>query len=83
MDEEMVKFISSANIACGFHGGDPMVIDKTIKISKEHHVAVGAHPGFPDLLGFGRRNMDLTQQEKKISRFAPNINHFMVEFYEE
>ncbi|AYO29538.1 LamB/YcsF family protein [Biomaibacter acetigenes] len=63
IDDEVVKFISSANIACGFHGGDPMVIDKTVKISKEHHVAVGAHPGFPDLLGFGRRNMDLTQQE--------------------
>lgn len=65
MDEEIVKFISSANIACGFHAGDPMVMDKTVDISKKNGVALGAHPGFPDLVGFGRRNMDVSPAEAK------------------
>jgi len=65
MDEEVAKFISSANIACGFHAGDPVVMDNTVRTAFENHVAVGAHPGFPDLMGFGRRNMDLAPQEIK------------------
>jgi UPF0271 protein len=63
LDEEVIKFITSANIACGWHAGDPLVMRKTIQMAKENGVAVGAHPGFPDLLGFGRRNMDCTQEE--------------------
>jgi len=62
-DEEMMRFISSANIACGFHGGDPKVMEKTVKLAREHGVQVGAHPGYPDLLGFGRRVMDLSPEE--------------------
>jgi UPF0271 protein len=63
MDEEVMPHISSANIACGYHGGDPLVMDKTVKLAKAHGVGVGAHPGYPDLMGFGRRNMDCTPQE--------------------
>jgi UPF0271 protein len=63
LDEEMIPLISSANIACGFHGGDPGVMKKTIALAQEHGVALGAHPGFPDLLGFGRRKIDATLEE--------------------
>ncbi len=63
MDVKVIKHISSANIACGYHAGDPQVMDKTVKLAKEHGVAVGAHPGYPDLVGFGRRNMDCTPDE--------------------
>ena len=62
-DEDLIPFISSANIACGFHGGDPSVMRQTVSIAKRHGVAVGAHPGFPDLMGFGRRNMDISLEE--------------------
>jgi UPF0271 protein len=62
-DHEVMDYISSANIACGWHGGDPMVMEQTVRIAKEKGVAVGAHPGYPDLMGFGRRRMDLTMQE--------------------
>ena len=65
MDSEIMKYISSANIACGFHAGDPQVMDKTVKMAVENSVAVGAHPGYPDLMGFGRRSMTLTQDEIK------------------
>ncbi len=65
MDEEVMKFITSANVACGFHAGDPLVMRKTVKIAKELEVAVGAHPGFPDLMGFGRRYMDISQEEAR------------------
>lgn len=64
-DEEMMPYISSANIACGFHGGDPHVMRQTVALAKEHGVEIGAHPGFPDLLGFGRRAMDCTAGEVK------------------
>lgn len=64
-DEEMMKYISSANIACGFHGGDPHVMKRTIQLAKEYEVAIGAHPGFPDLMGFGRRYMTCTPEEVK------------------
>ncbi|MCK9364257.1 MAG: 5-oxoprolinase subunit PxpA [Syntrophales bacterium] len=63
MDGEVIKHISSANIACGYHAGDPQVMSKTVKLAWENGVAVGAHPGYPDLVGFGRRNMDCTPAE--------------------
>ena len=63
LDEEVIPLISSANIACGFHAGDPAVMKRTIAIAKESGVALGAHPGFPDLLGFGRRSMDVSLEE--------------------
>ena len=62
-DAEVMEYISSANIACGWHAGDPMVMEQTVRLAKEKGVAVGAHPGYPDLLGFGRRRMDLTPPE--------------------
>lgn len=65
MDEEVIKFISSANIACGFHASDPLVMAKTVELAKENRVKVGAHPGFPDLVGFGRRNMNVSSAELK------------------
>ena len=63
LDEELIPLISSANIACGFHAGDPTVMRDTIDIAKKNGVAIGAHPGFPDLIGFGRRNLDASQTE--------------------
>src|SRR5210317_1454026 len=65
LDEEVIPLISSANIACGFHAGDPHVMRHTIAIAKEHGVAPGAHPGFPDLIAFGRRNIDASLDEIK------------------
>lgn len=65
MDEEVIKYVSSVNIACGWHAGDPLIMENTIKLAKENGVAIGAHPGYPDLLGFGRRNMDLTPKEAR------------------
>lgn len=65
LDEEVAKYITSANIACGWHAGDAMVMDKTVKLAVKENVAIGAHPGFPDLLGFGRRDMKLTKEEAK------------------
>ncbi len=63
MDEAVIGYITSANIACGWHAGDPTVMDRTVKMAVEHGVGVGAHPGYPDLLGFGRRNMDCSPEE--------------------
>lgn len=63
LDEEVIPLISSANIACGFHAGDPTVMRHTIAIAKKNGVAIGAHPGFPDLIGFGRRNLDASLEE--------------------
>ena len=65
LDEEVIPLISSANIACGFHAGDPTVMKHTISLARENGVAVGAHPGFPDLIGFGRRSMDASLEEIK------------------
>jgi len=62
-DEAIMPLISSANVACGFHGGDPHVIRKTVALAVKHGVAVGAHPSLPDLMGFGRRVMDVTPAE--------------------
>ena len=62
-DAEIMKYITSANIACGFHAGDPLVIEKTIKLALENNVSIGAHPGYPDLVGFGRRSMKVSNDE--------------------
>jgi UPF0271 protein len=62
-DKEVMDYLSSANIACGWHAGDPVVMEETVRLAKEKGVAVGAHPGYPDLMGFGRRPMDLTHSE--------------------
>ena len=62
-DAGLMKAITSANIAAGFHGGDPSVLRDTVRLAREHGVAVGAHPGFADLAGFGRREMRLTARE--------------------
>ena len=65
LDEEVIKHISSANVACGFHAGDPVWMRRTVELAEEHNVAVGAHPSFPDLVGFGRRSMTVTPEEAK------------------
>lgn len=65
LDEEVAKYISSANIACGWHAGDPMIMDKTVEIAIKENIAIGAHPGYPDLMGFGRREMKITSEEAK------------------
>ncbi len=65
MDEEVIPLISSANVACGYHASDPIVMQKTIAMTKKFGTAVGAHPGFPDLMGFGRRNLSVSPAEAK------------------
>lgn len=65
LDGEIIPVISSANIACGFHAGDPLILNKTIENCKAQETAIGAHPGYPDLMGFGRRKMDVTPDEAK------------------
>ena len=62
-DAQLMPLVTSANVACGSHAGDPAVMRKTVRLARAHGVAVGAHPGFPDLAGFGRREMRLTPQE--------------------
>jgi len=62
-DEEMMQYISSANIAGGFHAGDPTTMRKTVALAKDYGVAVGVHPGYRDLVGFGRREMDVPPDE--------------------
>lgn len=62
-DDALLPLISSANVACGFHAGDPRVMERTIAQARGHGVAVGAHPGFPDLVGFGRRTITATPDE--------------------
>ena len=63
VDEDILPFVTSANIACGFHAGDPAVMRKTVALALKNNVAIGAHPGLPDLVGFGRRQMDISPQE--------------------
>jgi 5-oxoprolinase (ATP-hydrolysing) subunit A len=62
-DEAVMPFITSANIACGFHAGDPLVMQSTIRLAKKYKLAIGAHPSWPDLQGFGRREMNLSAEE--------------------
>jgi len=64
-DEEILRWVTSANVACGWHGGDPHVMRQTVARAKALGVAVGAHPSYPDLLGFGRRAMQITRQEAR------------------
>lgn len=65
MDEKIIPLITSANVACGFHASDPVVMEKTIAMAEKANIRVGAHPGFPDLMGFGRRNMVISPEEAK------------------
>ncbi|MBJ7947456.1 MULTISPECIES: 5-oxoprolinase subunit PxpA [Bacillus cereus group] len=62
-DDEILPFVTSINVACGFHAGDPIVMRQTVEKALKHNVAIGAHPGFPDLIGFGRRNMNVSASE--------------------
>ncbi|WP_336882071.1 5-oxoprolinase subunit PxpA [Priestia koreensis] len=62
-DQEILNYVTSANIACGFHAGDPSVMRKTVQFALANNVAIGAHPGLPDLVGFGRRNMAISSDE--------------------
>jgi 5-oxoprolinase (ATP-hydrolysing) subunit A len=64
-DVELMPFLSSANVACGYHGGDPHVMRNTVRLARKHGVGLGAHVSFPDLIGFGRRRMDISAQELK------------------
>lgn len=64
-DSEVIPYISSANVACGFHASDPSVMSDTVKLAKAGGVAIGAHPGYPDLVGFGRRNMKVSAKDLK------------------
>jgi UPF0271 protein len=65
VDDDIIVSLTSANLACGFHAGDPSVMRRTVQLARDHGVAVGAHPGFPDLLGFGRRNLNATPAQVK------------------
>src|ERR1700730_2714933 len=62
-DETVMPLIASSNVACGFHAGDSMTMVTTVRSAVRHGVAVGAHPGLPDLLGFERRNMAISSQQ--------------------
>ena len=62
-DAKAMAYIDQANIACGFHAGDPLVIRRTLQLAKQHHVMVGAHPAYPDLVGFGRRSLHCSDTE--------------------
>jgi UPF0271 protein len=62
-DDAVIKSITSANVACGYHAGDPAVMRRTVRRAREAGVAIGAHPGFPDLAGFGRREMHMSPQD--------------------
>jgi UPF0271 protein len=62
-DEHLIPLVSSVNIACGFHAGDPLTIERTIRLASAAEAAIGAHPGYPDLVGFGRRDLDMAADE--------------------
>jgi len=64
-DEEMMRHVTSISVGCGFHGGDPHVMRKTVALARHYGVAIGAHPGYPDLIGFGRRKIEVTPEEAK------------------
>ena len=65
LDDQIIDCVSSVNVACGWHAGDPVVMEKTVRLCKEKGVAVGGHPGYPDLMGFGRRRMKLSFDETR------------------
>ena len=62
-DARLLDALSSANVACGFHSGDPVTMERTVRLCLDRGVAIGAHPGFHDLVGFGRRTIDMTRSE--------------------
>ncbi len=63
LDEQVIPLITSANVACGYHASDPLVMKQTVSLAQKAGIEIGAHPGFPDLQGFGRRNMDVSPSE--------------------
>ncbi|CAA6815878.1 MAG: Lactam utilization protein LamB [uncultured Sulfurovum sp.] len=63
LDEKIMPYIQMANLACGFHASDPVTMHKSIKLCKEHNIQIGCHPSYPDLVGFGRRDMTCTPEE--------------------
>lgn len=65
MDGQVLPYLTSANVACGFHASDPLVMSRTVALAREQGVAIGAHPGYPDLVGFGRRNLAVSPAELK------------------
>ncbi len=65
MDERIIPLVTSANVACGYHASDPVVMQRTVREAKKAGIGVGAHPGFPDLMGFGRREMAVSPAEAK------------------
>jgi UPF0271 protein len=69
-DERLIPLVSSVNIACGAHAGDPATIARTVRLAIAHRVAIGAHPGYPDLAGFGRRDLDMAPDELSASLIA-------------
>jgi UPF0271 protein len=69
MDSEVMPYIDQANIACGFHAGDPLTIAETLELAAQHGVQVGAHPAYPDLVGFGRRSMAHSAEELRASLY--------------
>ncbi len=83
-DREIVKYVSSANVACGFHAADPVVMHRTVDAARAAGVHIGAHPGFPDLMGFGRRKVEVTPEEAAdyvlyqtgaLAAFAGKLSH--------
>ncbi len=62
-DEAIMPYIDMSNVACGFHAGDPQIMAKTVALAVEHNVTIGAHPGYPDLLGFGRKALNFSESE--------------------
>jgi 5-oxoprolinase (ATP-hydrolysing) subunit A len=66
-DARLIPLVSSVNVACGFHAGDPLTIQRTVATAVAHGIAIGAHPGYPDLVGFGRRDLDMAADELEAS----------------
>ena len=65
MDAQVLPHVTSVNVACGYHAGDPLVMERTVRMAKKEGTAVGAHPGYPDLQGFGRRNMAVSPEDAR------------------
>ncbi len=79
-DQEIFPYITSCNIACGFHGGDPLHIERTIRLALHHGTQIGAHPSYPDLAGFGRRKIDMNAEELRATiRYQVSALKGMVE----
>jgi UPF0271 protein len=66
-DARLIPLVSSVNVACGFHAGDPLTIQRTVATAVAHGIAIGAHPGYPDVIGFGRRDLDMAPDELEAS----------------